>query len=386
MAKKKSEPSPTPAPAPGLQMQAHRHGLLAACRLVSAAIPVGSAKPVLRNIKAIANGDRCTLMATDLEIAVRLDVRGIRVSQPGHALLPSARLLAILSETLDEDLHIVTGDHITVRGSTNEFEMPADDPATFPDVPSFDEKSYHEITANMLREMIRRTVFATANDNVRFGATTGVLWELSEKQATLVATDGRRLAVMSAPAKAVNGHATKAADVPVVPAKAMTLLARLLTNPDETVRVAFRKNEVFIQVGETVIYSRLVEGRFPDYKQVIPKDGMQSANLVAGPLNTAIRQASIMAEDDGCVDLRFAKQRLSVKAQGAESGKSNVELPVDYAGKESNVAFNPSYVTEMLRVLEPDASMTLDMNGDRPALFKTPNYQYVVVPLVESKS
>src|SRR5262245_24924786 len=93
-------------------------------------------------------------VAHDLEIAVRLAVRGILVSQPGQALLPSARL-----QTLDEDLHIEAGDHITVRGSTNEFEMPADDPATFPDVPMFEEKSYHEITANVLREMIRRTVF-----------------------------------------------------------------------------------------------------------------------------------------------------------------------------------------------------------------------------------
>src|SRR5262249_18112120 len=156
---------------------------------------------------------------------------------------------------------------------------------------------------------------------------------------------------------------TKVADVPVVPSKAMNLLARLLTNPDETVRVAFHKNDVLIQVGETVIYSRLVEGRFPDYKQVIPKAGAQSANLTAGPLKTAIRKASIMSEGDGHVDLRFAKQRLSVKAQGAESGKSNVELPVDYTGKESKIAFTPSYVTEMLRVLESDASMTLDLNG-----------------------
>ena len=135
-----------------------------------------------------------------------------------------------------------------------------------------------------------------------------------------------------------------------------------------------------------MIYSRLVEGKFPTYKQVIPKESTHTAGLVAGPLNTAIRQASIMADDDGRADMRFAKQRLTVNAQGAESGKSHVDLPVDYAGKDSRIAFNPGHVTEMLRVMEPDASLTLEMSGDRPAVFKAPNYQYVTVPLVESKS
>jgi len=83
--------------------------------------------------------------------------------------------------------------------------------------------------------------------------------------------------------------------------------------------------------------------------------------------------------------MKFAKQRLTVNAQGAESGKSHVELPVNYTDKNSAIAFNPSYVTEMLRVLEPDAALTLEMSGaERPAIFKTPNYTYVAVPLVKA--
>src|ERR1051326_3595650 len=105
-----------------------RDGLLSACQLVSAALASKDIKPVLRNIKAIVDGDRCTLMATDLELGIRLEVRGIKVEEPGDALLPTSRLLAILREATDEEMTIEAGpDKCFIRGNTNEFEMPGED-------------------------------------------------------------------------------------------------------------------------------------------------------------------------------------------------------------------------------------------------------------------
>jgi DNA polymerase III subunit beta len=262
----------------------------------------------------------CTLMATDLELGIRLDVRGVKVEEPGQALLPCGRLLAILRETTDEEM-TVEGDSekVVVRGFTSEFDMPGEDVSAFPDVPAFAETNYHEINAGVLREMIRRTVFAASTETVRYGATTGVLWELTDDQATLVATDGRRLAVMRGPAKACGGRSTKDRKAPpVVPCKAMNLLARNLTDPDEVVRVSFRENDVLMQTGQTVIYSRFVEGRFPAYQQVIPKSHVHSVPLAAGPLLNAIRQASIMTDES--VRFRFAKQKLTLQAKGAGPG------------------------------------------------------------------
>lgn len=368
-----------------LRILCNRHALLSACQLVSAAASRGDVKPTLRCIKFVAQGERCTLLGTDLEIGIRLDARGVKVDEAGAALLPCDRLLAILRETADDEIIIDAGpDGISVRGNSSAFDMPAEDRDGFPEIPAFTAEKFHEITAAVLRDMIARTIFAvSAEGTVRFGATTGVLWELEGDQAALVATDGRRLAVMTGPATSKGGHTT-AGFMPVVPGKAMKLLARNIAALDEVVRVAFGANDVVIQVGDTTIYSRLVEGKFPSYRQVIPQKHLHAAKLVSAPLMASIRQAAIMADEGAGVSFKFAKRKLTLNAQGAESGKSQVELPVEFDGnKTAEIRFDSAYLTDMLRTVEPDAALTLEMSGDKPAVFRhEPNYLYVLVPLV----
>lgn len=372
-----------------MKIVCHREGLLSAFQLVSAAVGVRDVKPVLRNIKAIVEDDRCTLMATDLELGIRLEVRGIKVEDAGEALLPTSRVMAILREATDEELTIeASADKCVVRGNTTEFDMPGEDPSAFPDVPAFAEEKYHEVTAGACREMIRRTIFAAATEGqVRFGATTGILWELEDERASLIATDGRRLAMMNAGAQPKGGHSTKG-QMPVVPTKAMSLLERNLGDADSLVRISLRPNEVLMKTESAMIYSRLVEGRFPNYKQVIPQKHSHRVPLTVGPFLAAVRQAAIMTDDESKrVRFHFAKKKLTLRAQGAESGQSRVELPIEYDGKGLEISFDPKFVVDMLRVLEPDTPLTLDLNdSSSPAVFRhEPSYLYVVVPLVETK-
>src|ERR1700736_4128189 len=148
-----------------MKIVCHREGLLSACQLASSAVASRDIKPILKNLKAVVTEDRCTLMATDLELGIRLDVRGIKVEEPGSALLPTTRLIAILREATDEEMTIEAGpERCVVRGNTNEFEMPGEDPSAFPDVPAFAEEKYHELPAGVLREMIKRTIFAAATE------------------------------------------------------------------------------------------------------------------------------------------------------------------------------------------------------------------------------
>jgi DNA polymerase-3 subunit beta len=322
-------------------------------------------------------------MATDLELGIRLEVRGVKVDEPGEAILPAARTLAILRESTDEELQLeADADRCLVRGQYNEFEMPSEDPANFPDVPAFAETKYHELPAGALREMIRRTIFAAAVEHPRF-AVTGILWELEGNSAKLVATDGRRLAVVQGPATAHDGHDTKG-QMPVVPTKAMGLLERNLSDADEVVRVSFRPNEVLFKTERAMIYSRLVEGRYPAYKEVFPKKVVSKVPLAVGPFYAAVRQAAIMTDDESKkVVFTFAKKNLTLKAQGAETGRSKVELPLEYEGKTIDIGFDPRFLTDMLRVLEPDASLSLELEGgNSPALFRNgSDYSYVVMPL-----
>jgi DNA polymerase-3 subunit beta len=361
----------------------HREGLLAACQLASVAIPARDVKPILKNIKAIAGDGRCTLMATDMEVGIRLDVQGLTIQEPGEAILPAAKLIAILRETRDSELEIAADPSACIiKGPSIEFEMPSEDPSQFPDLPTFAEDKYHEITSGSLREMIRRTVFAVAEETARYSMT-GVLWELEDNVARLVATDGRRLAVAQGTATAQGGHTTRG-QAPVVPTKAMSLLERNLQDDEETVKICLRPNEVLFRTERAVVYSRLVEGRFPDYRQVMPKKQGTRIVLQAQPFQTAVRQAAIMTDEDSKrVTFRFSKNNLTLKAQGATAGRSKVELPIEYDGKTVEVGFNPTYLVDMLKVLPPDAELTLDLiDAGSPALFRSgANYSYLVMPL-----
>jgi DNA polymerase-3 subunit beta len=364
-------------------MVCHREGLLSACQLAGVAAATRDVKPILKNFKAIVEEGRCTLMATDLELGTRLEVRGVQVEEPGEAILPAARLTAILRESADEELHLeASPDACIVRGQSNEFEMPSEDPAEFPDVPAFSGDRYHEMAAGQLREMIRRTIFAVAAENPRY-ALTGILWELEGPSARLVATDGRRLAVVEGPATAQGGHDTKG-QTPVVPTKAMGLLERNLQDPDEVVRVCLKPNEALFKTERAMIYSRLVEGRYPPYREVFPKKQTVKLPLVVGSFHTAVRQAAIMTDDETKkVVFGFAPKKLTLQAKGSKTGRSKVELPLEYDGKAINISFDPKFVTDMLRVLNPEDTLMLELiDGNSVALFRAgEQYSYIVMPL-----
>jgi DNA polymerase-3 subunit beta len=366
-----------------MKVRCHREGLLSAVQLASVAVPARDLKPILRNLKTIADADRCTLLATDLELGIRLEVRGIEVQEKGAALLPAGRMLAILRESADDDLAIEANEQTClVRGQANEFEMGGEDPADFPDVPAFSGDKYHEMPAGMLREMIRRTIFAAATENPRY-AVTGVLWELEGNSARLVATDGRRLAVAEGAATAHGGHDTKG-HTHVVPTKAMQLLERNLQEAEEVVRISLQPNEALFKTDRAMIYSRLVEGRYPPYREVFPKKQTAKVPLVAGPFHSAVRQAAIMTDEESKkVVFGFAKKKLTLQAHGPATGRSKVELPIDYEGKAIDIAFDPKFLTEMLRVLNPDDGLTLELSdGNSVALFRCgENYSYIVMPL-----
>lgn len=366
-----------------MKVRCPRENLLAAVQLASAAVPSRDIKPVLRNLKAIASAGSFTLLATDLELGLRLDLRGLQVDEAGEALLPASRTQAILRESQDVEM-TVTADEAAclISGAFNEFEMPGEDPAHFPDVPAFNEERYHEINAGQLREMIRRTIFAAAAENPKY-ALTGILWELEGEAVRLVATDGRRLAVAQGQGAAHGGHETKG-QTPVVPTKAMGLLERLLQDPGEQVRVCLRPNEALFKTERAMLYSRLVEGRYPPYRDVFPKKQSVKIPIDVAAFHTAVKQAAIMTDDESKrVTFSFDKRKLTLQARGATSGRSKVEMPLEYDGKKIDINFDPRYLTDMLKVLSPEEVLTLELvDGNTVAVFRLgESYAYVAMPL-----
>ncbi len=366
-----------------MKVVCRREELLSAFQLASVAVPARDLKPVLRNIKIVAEDDRCTLLATDLELGIRLEVPGLTVEEPGAMLLPAGRLQAILRESPDETLIVGTaGSSCLVQGERSEFELGGEDPEEFPDVPTFASDAYHEVRASILRELIRRTVFSAAVDTSRF-ALAGVLCELDGQAIRLVATDGRRLAVADGEAIAYGGHTTKG-KVHILPTKALQLLERNLQNPDETIRVFLSANEALFRTERATICSRLVEGRFPSYREVFPKKPTVKITLLVDAFHAAVRQAAVMTDQESRkVILGFAKGKLTLRAQGSDVGRSRVEVPLEYEGKSLEIAFNPQLLTDMLRVLHGEEAVDLVLTStNSPALFCCgENYSYLVMPL-----
>jgi DNA polymerase-3 subunit beta len=366
-----------------MKVRCRREGLLSAVQLAGVAVAARDLKPVLSNLKAVAEGDRCTLLATDLELGIRLELRGLQIEEPGEALLPAGRTLAILRESTDEEVSIEADSQACmIRGEHNEFQMGGEDPSEFPDVPRFSGEQYHEVNAGMLREMIRRCIFAAATESPRY-AVTGVLWELDGTKARLVATDGRRLAVCDGSAVAQGGHSTKS-QTHVVPTKAMQLLERNLQDSEEMVRVSLRPNEALFKTERATVYSRLVEGRYPPYLEVFPKKPTVKVPLEVGKFYSAVRQAAIMTDEETKkVFFQFEKKNLTLQAQGANTGRSRVELAIDYEDRPIKIAFDPKFVTDMLRVLSAEDPLTVELiDGNSVALFKsTDQYSYIVMPL-----
>ena len=275
----------------------------------------------------------------------------------------------------------VTGHEVVLRGGSLEYEMPIEDAAQFPDPPEFPWDEAAEITAGPLKDMIRRTAFACATEVARY-TMTGLLWETTTDGAVrLVATDGRRLAMTTGP-KLNKGKAQSV----VVPSKAMNTLERCLPDDEEEVQVGLEPRQAAFKTGRVTLTTLLVEGRFPDYKAVLPKreDIKARIPLHAGAFTSAIRQAAIMIDDETRrLSLKFAPGMLTLSARNANSGRSRVELPLEYAGAPIETFFNPNYLLDMLKQYPPDTSMEIELiSGAHPALVRAgDDYQYLIMPL-----
>lgn len=371
-----------------MKVTCEREKLLAAFQTASSIVPARSPKPILQNVKLEVSDSTATLLATDLEIGIRVEVPGIEAEVAGAAVLPTGRFNSILRESTDSQLQLEADNQGTrVRGERSEFKLPGENPAEFPAVASFEEEKYHEIPARLLREMIRRTAFATDNESTRY-ALGGVLIELTEDKITAVGTDGRRLARMEGPARSVGGHQTGDSTT-IVPTKAMHLMERALTDGDAEIRLAAHANHVLLKSERTTIYSRLVEGRFPKWRDVFPqRTDFARLELVVGPLYSGVRQAMIVtSEASRGVDFTFGDGKLVLSGRSAELGVSRVELPVAYDGPELTISLDPRYVNDFLKVLDPDKTFTLELkDAESAAVCSTDDgYGYVIMPLARDR-
>ena len=238
----------------------------------------------------------------------------------------------------------------------------------------------------MLKDLIRRTLYATDNESSRY-ALGGVLLEMEGETIVAVGTDGRRLAKMEG-AMSIVGK-PNAGGQTIVPSRSMQLIDRMLPDDETKIKIAAETNDLTLEEPGGVFYTRLVEGRFPPWRDVIPKrEQTNRIDIPAGPLHSAIRQAAIVASDESRgIDFLFNDGSLVLSSSTAEVGQTRIEMPVPYDGDELTITLDHRFVGDFLKVLGPDKSFTLDLeSGEAAAYCETDDkYGYVIMPLSKDR-
>ncbi len=353
-------------------------------QIVAAVAPARSPKEILTHVKLDARGEKAVLMATDSEAGIRLELTDLDIEVPGVALLPVQRVGSILRESNEERLTFeLTENSLDIRGANSEFHLTKTNPDEFPTVGSFSESDYYEVNARLFKELVRRTAFATDTESTRYQLG-GVLFEMDGEDITTVGTDGRRLACMVGKGTPIGGF-KPSGNSTIVPTKTLQLMERSINEQDELVGIAARSNDIVIKTNRCTLFSQLVEGRYPNWRQVMPsREGRTRIEGLVGPFFAAIRQASIVADTESRgVEFNFANGSLVVSARAAEKGNSRIEIPIAYEGEPIAITMDYRFVQDFFKVLDPDRSFAVEVRSNaEPAMFSTDDgFTYVVMPM-----
>lgn len=370
-----------------MRISCDSQSIAGAAQVAASAVASRTTKEVLSCLR-LAAGDGGTLAVEgqDGEHGVRVEVAGVEVGQAGAVVCDASQMVRVLKDARGTVEVWADGETVRVNCDGAKFELPTRPVQEFPDIPAFDDGASHEVAAGILRTMIRRTAFAADKKDAggRF-ALKGVLWEASDKAVRLVATDTKRLAVCEGPATVYGPTDGKTSHI--VPPKAIALLERNLADDGELVRVCLRPNDALFRTERATVYTTLVQGRFPPWSDIVKKSRAAAAAHVELPVAeflARVRQAAIVTDDESKrVDLTFSPGKVAMQARGAETGSSEVEMPLPgYDGPETTIAFDPSYVVEFLRALDGEPTVVLETGGpDKPAVFTCGQLIYLVMPL-----
>ncbi len=371
-----------------MKIVARRAELLDALALCKGATATRTTKEVLRNVKASAYLDGgFTLMATDLEVGVSRTVAGVTVEATGDVVLPADRLLDILraSESLEVSIDL-DGAVLVVRDEGSVYRMPTEAAREFPDIPATEGDPGWLMAAGALRSALGRVAVAVGKDNAKF-AITGALFQPRPEagRIELVATDTKRLVMDGVPIRADGDGPYSGACI--APTKGVSVFLRALADApaDADVRLVLRPNDASLTAGPATVYTRLLEGRYPPYRDIIPKKYYQTVRVPVGPYLSAARRAKITTTADAmAISLDFSRGRCLMRAEG-ERGASAVTVESDWDAEPFTIRLDPEYLIDSLKGCSADDVLDLgfsDAKGVRPAVFKRADgYTSVIMPL-----
>jgi DNA polymerase-3 subunit beta len=339
--------------------------------------------PILSNVLMRASEGRVEFTATDLDVTVSCSVEAT-VKKAGATTIPVKKLFGIIRELTSPEIEIETDDKnvTSIRAGSSFFKIRGLAAEEFPPLPKFKEDNRVAVPQEKFRSMLKKTAFAISTDESRY-VLNGIYLSLKDHKITMVATDGRRLALVDEEADI----ADKSQGEFIIPSKAVNELSRLLSDKGE-VDLNFSENQASFSLKSekgpgVLIITKLIEGNYPNYRQVIPAETKERIALPREEFLHALRRAELMTSDkQNSVKMAFVKNQLAITANSPDVGEARETMSVNYKGKDLAIAFNPAYLIEPLNALAEDEVFIELIDELSPGVLKINGpFLYVVMPM-----
>ena len=372
-----------------MEISCKREELLKGIQTVQTVVGTKSTLPVLANVLLEAKGKKMDMTATDLEVGVTCSIN-VEVSQPGAITLPAKTLFEVVRELPSEEVNIGVDEKSRVKINSgqaifNLMGLPKED---YPVLPKFKTDGEFSIDQQVLSDMIKKTIFSVSQDETRY-VLCGIYFRVEKGKVTMVSTDGRRLSYIS---KDIGIEKKKEAKI-IIPTKAVNELNRILTQiatreeeeKEGKVKISIEENQVGFMVDDTILISRLIEGHFPNYEQVIPISSEIKLKINTEELLQATRRVALLTtEKSSSIRYSLKKNKLVINANTEGLGEARDVVGIDYAGGEMEIAYNPQFLISVLRNIGCEEVYLELTNSLNPCLIRPTtgeDYISIVMPM-----
>lgn len=360
-----------------MKFQTTKEDLFNNVQIVQGIVTARISLPILSNILLEAAEGKLRLTATDLDIGISSEYP-VDIVESGAITVPSKRFADIIHELPEGKVIITTkkNNTVNIQSESCEFKVMGLPKEEFPKLPEFKDREAFRVEQPVLKEMITKTSYAVSHDEARY-VLNGVLVRIENNVLTLVATDSRRLALTQ---KKIN-KSTHQQFRAIIPSKAINELNRNLKEEGEVLFIA-GENQVLFDLGAIRIISRLIEGEFPNYQQVIPQEAKDKIRLNREGFLLAVKRAAVLSTIDyQAAKIEVFKDKVVISKSTPDIGESREELGAVYSGRELAVGFNPAYLIDALKNL-PDEEINLEIiDSEKPVVIRSPEYLSIVLPM-----
>jgi len=361
-----------------MKFRVGKAALFEGLHIVQNVVGVRTTLPILSNVLINAEESGLALTTTDLDVSVRCRVEA-EVERTGSTTLPVRRLSSIVRELPDASVELDADDKdvASVKCGSSFFKIIGLSEEEFPPLPEAAGEQNYALDQGVFREMLRKTSYASSDDETRY-VLNGVLLSFKASKLTMVATDGRRLALVE---NEVEFPKESEAEM-ILPTKAVNELAHTLGDEGD-LRIRAGQNQIVFEYNDVVLASKLVEGTYPNYRQVIPSQCEERVTIDRDSLLTALRRVSLLTTDkSNATKLTFGDNRVVLSANTPDVGEARESVPIKYTGKEISVAFNPEYMMDPLKNLTSDEIYVELTDELSPGVIKCEiPFLYVLMPM-----